>query len=233
MEQGDEMTTRWGLLARRRLRLAALLLMAVGGAAIAQHTAIHAGAHQHFDGRFSHNRYYFDHGYSVHRPPGEHREFRGADGGRYWFHDGNWYRSRNRDWVIVGAPIGVFVPTLPPYFTTVWWNGSPYYYANDTYYVWNDSQQQYQVVAPPEAMDAAGTTRAPASDQLYVYPNKGQSPEQQENDRYECHRLAVQQSGFDPTKAGGGVAPEVAVVKRNDYFNSQVACLESRGYSVR
>jgi len=41
MEQGDEMTTRWGLLARRRLRLAALL-MAVSGAAIAQHTAIHA-----------------------------------------------------------------------------------------------------------------------------------------------------------------------------------------------
>ena len=75
------------------------------------------------------------------------------------------------------------------------------------------------------------TTQAPASDQLFVYPNKGQSPEQQENDRYECHRLAVQQSGFDPTE--GSVAPEAAVTKRDDYFNAQVACLESRGYSVR
>jgi hypothetical protein len=99
--------------------------------------------------------------------------------------------------------------------------------------VWNNAEHQYQVVAPPEGMDSAGTTQAPASDQLFVYPNKGQSPEQQENDRYECHRVAVQQSGFDPTKAGGGVAPEVAVAKRNDYFNSRVACLESRGYSVR
>ena len=34
-------------------------------------------------------------------------------------------------------------------------------------------------------------------------------------------------------KAGGGVAPQDAVAKRNDYFNSLAACLQSRGYSVR
>jgi len=34
-----------------------------------------------------------------------------------------------------------------------------------------------------------------------VYPAKGQSPEQMNRDRYECHSWAVQQSGFDPTQA--------------------------------
>ena len=37
--------------------------------------------------------------------------------------------------------------------------------------------------------------------QAYIYPNKGQSQEQQSKDRYECHTWAVQQTGFDPTRA--------------------------------
>ena len=43
--------------------------------------------------------------------------------------------------------------------------------------------------------------------QLYVYPNKGQSSEQQSRDRYECHHWAVQQSGYDPTKAQAAQSP--------------------------
>ena len=35
-----------------------------------------------------------------------------------------------------------------------------------------------------------------------VYPANGQTPEQQERDRYECHVWAVQQSGFDPSRSG-------------------------------
>jgi hypothetical protein len=134
---------------------------------------------------------------------------------------------------VAPAPVGLFVPWLPPYFTTVWWNGIPYYYANDTYYVWDNVRQEYQVVAPPVGVEASGTTRAPASDQLFVYPKNGQSSEQQAKDLYECHRWAVDQSGFDPTVAGGGVAPEKAVDKRNDYFRARVSCLEGRGYSVK
>jgi hypothetical protein len=37
--------------------------------------------------------------------------------------------------------------------------------------------------------------------ELYIHPNKGQSSEQQSRDRYDCHRWAVQQTGFDPTTA--------------------------------
>ena len=39
-----------------------------------------------------------------------------------------------------------------------------------------------------------------ASAQQFVYPAKGQSPEQQKKDEGECHTWAVQQSKYDPTK---------------------------------
>jgi hypothetical protein len=37
-----------------------------------------------------------------------------------------------------------------------------------------------------------------ADAQQYVYPAKGQSPQQQKNDEAACYQWAVQQTGFDP-----------------------------------
>jgi hypothetical protein len=37
--------------------------------------------------------------------------------------------------------------------------------------------------------------------QQFVYPAKGQSPQQQKNDEAACYSWAVQQTGFDPAKA--------------------------------
>jgi hypothetical protein len=45
-----------------------------------------------------------------------------------------------------------------------------------------------------------------AAAQQFVYPAKGQSPEQQKKDEYECHQWAVQQTGVDPSKP----APQTA-----------------------
>jgi hypothetical protein len=39
-----------------------------------------------------------------------------------------------------------------------------------------------------------------ASAQQYVYPAKGQTPEQQKADEADCYAWAVQQTGFDPAK---------------------------------
>jgi hypothetical protein len=39
---------------------------------------------------------------------------------------------------------------------------------------------------------------APAPPQVYFYPTQGQSPEQQDRDRFECYSWAVKQTGFDP-----------------------------------
>ncbi|MBS0344032.1 MAG: hypothetical protein JSS56_26300, partial [Proteobacteria bacterium] len=41
---------------------------------------------------------------------------------------------------------------------------------------------------------------AAAWGQQYVYPAKGQSPDQQKKDESACYSWAVQQSGFDPAK---------------------------------
>ncbi len=38
-----------------------------------------------------------------------------------------------------------------------------------------------------------------ATSDIYIYPNKGQSSQQQSQDRYECHVWAANQSGFDPS----------------------------------
>jgi len=46
----------------------------------------------------------------------------------------------------------------------------------------------------------AAFTASLAHAQQFVYPSKGQSPEQQKKDEYECHQWAVQQSGVDPSK---------------------------------
>ena len=38
----------------------------------------------------------------------------------------------------------------------------------------------------------------PPPAQVYFYPKSGQSPEQQDRDRFECYNWAKQQTGFDP-----------------------------------
>jgi hypothetical protein len=143
-----------------------------------------------------------------------------------------WYAPAGPRFVVVPAPVGVFVPGLPPYYTTVWVGGAPYYYANDTYYAWNPEQNGYEVVDPPSGPPPA-TTEAPPSDDLFVYPQSGQSEEQQSKDRYECHKWAAGQSGFDPTQSGGGMPPDQSGAARDNYQRAMRACLEGRGYSVR
>jgi hypothetical protein len=191
-----------------------------------------APPNQHLDPRFGHNQYYFNRGYGTHRPPpGGYAVDRRGD--HYWYNGGHWYRRRGFGWAVDGPPIGAFVWFLPPLFTTVWFGGIPYYYANDTYYIWNSDHGQYEVVDPPSGIETGGTTHIPPSDTLFIYPKNGQSSEQQASDRYECHHSAVEQSGYDPTRAGGGVAPADATRRRADYFRADAACLDARGYSVR
>ncbi len=52
------------------------------------------------------------------------------------------------------------------------------------------------VTPPPRTI----AVPAPPPQRVYVYPANGQSPEQTERDRYECHNWAVQQTGVDPSR---------------------------------
>jgi len=38
--------------------------------------------------------------------------------------------------------------------------------------------------------------------QVYAYPLQGQTPEQTDRDRYDCHEWAIKQTGFDPSAPG-------------------------------
>jgi hypothetical protein len=149
----------------------------------------------------------------------------------YWYGGGVWYRPYGARYVVVTPPLGVFVSVLPTYYSTFWYGGIPYYYANDAYYVWREPQRAYEVVAPPA--DAAATVADPVTEDIFVYPREGQGEEQVAFDRYECHRWASDETGFDPTQPWGGVAQEQAGALREAYLRAMTACLEGRGYSVR
>ena len=87
------------------------------------------------------------------------------------------------------------------------------------------------VTDPPPEEEVVAETDIP--DQLYIYPKEGQSKEQQATDRYECHRWALEQTGFDPSKPGGNVPTEDHTDKRVEYQRAMKACLEARNYSVQ
>jgi hypothetical protein len=71
------------------------------------------------------------------------------------------------------------------------------------------------VTAPPQRVAGPPPPPPPPQQQLVVYPAKGQSPEQLERDRYECHVWAVQQSGFDPSQPGVPASQRVMVEPAN------------------
>ncbi len=178
------------------------------------------------DSRHHHDRIYPSRGHVVRVLPRDHRAvvFRGS---RYYFYGGAWYRPHGPSFVVVAPPLGLFVPILPPYYTTIWVGGVPYYYANEVYYAHRGNG--YVVVEPP----GGDVSQAPPpADQMFVYPRLGQSEKQQADDRYECHRWAVSQTGFDPTQPPGGPEGQRAE-KRADYQRAMSACLDGRGYTVK
>jgi len=182
------------------------------------------------DKRHSHNHYYPPRGHLVPSLPAGHRRivFRGV---HYHYHAGVWYRPSGTRYIVVSPPYGLTITFLPPFFTIIWVGAVPYYYAAGVYYLWYPEYHYYRVVEPPPESDIR--EQPPGSEELYVYPKEGQSAEQQAQDRYECHRWAVEQTGFDPTLPGGNVWRSEYDSKRADYRRAMKACLEARGYSVQ
>jgi hypothetical protein len=64
-------------------------------------------------------------------------------------------------------------------------------------------------VTPPPRMVRVAPPPPPAP--VYVYPAQGQSPEQTDRDKYECHVWAVQQTGVDPSRPGASSYERVVV----------------------
>ncbi len=194
------------------------------------------GRGQVLDQRYNHGRYYPPIG--TMRPSleaGYRPYYHGHD--RYYFNGGVWYAPRGPGFVVVRPPPGLVISVLPPYYSTVWFGGVPYYYADNVYYAWQPDQNGYSVVDPPDNADQPSPPPEPDSpqntgDDLIVYPKNGQSKEQQAADQFECHTWARGQTGFDPTQPSGGVPPGDADRSRNSYNRAMSACLQGRGYQV-
>jgi hypothetical protein len=55
------------------------------------------------------------------------------------------------------------------------------------------------LIVPTAVLVLSGLTAARiVRAEIYVYPSKGQSQEQQQRDEWECHQWATQQTGVDP-----------------------------------
>jgi hypothetical protein len=177
---------------------------------------------QWWDGAHGHAHYYPATGWRVHAPP-RHVHWVPWHGVRYGYVNGVWYAPYGNTFVVARPPVGVVISALPAYRTVVTLGGASYLYANGVYYR-EHAGGGYEVVPSPIVGDAA-------SQRTYVYPKLNQSAEKQASDEYECHRWAVDQTGFDPTAAatGQGTGP----AQRSDYVRAQTACLEGRGYTVR
>jgi hypothetical protein len=211
-----------------------------GGAPVAGHafggvhTAGYGGyaAHgygAHFAGTVGYHGYagYGGYGYRGFRPWG----------GGYW---GGYYWPR----AYFGLGFNWFLPALPLYYSTYWYSGVPYYYADDAYYTWSPSDGGYVATNPPPlaagvpaegpapagAPDAAPPPAtgpaasdgqpgaAPGGERVFAYPKNNQTEEQQSTDRRECEQWAAGQTGAgNPT----------------DYRRAMVVCFEGRGYSAQ
>ena len=128
--------------------------------------------------------------------------------GGYW----GWWAP----WAIYGS-----ASVLAPYYY-------PYYYSS--YYapplvVDQEQPSVYVQPAPSAPPYTAG--------RIFVYPRKGQSEELQANDRYECHRWGVSQTGYDPTQPNGGMPQTQLNQMRADYKRAMSACLDARGYTMK
>ena len=66
---------------------------------------------------------------------------------------------------------------------------------------------KYGLVSVSTALGIALLVSSGAAQGPVIYPAKGQSAEQQNKDKGECHVWAVQQSGFDPAQAQAAPAP--------------------------
>jgi hypothetical protein len=174
----------------------------------------------------------------------------GYYGGRYYggwhgYYGGYGYWRGGWGWGCCGLGLGWYLPVLPWGYATYWWGGVPYYYVNDSYYIWDSGAGAYEAVEPPSGLTTTPPSRATATTgnspagnptgtwtDLFAYPKGGQSMEQQTKDREECHQWAVSQTGFDPSQPPTGDAKE-QMAKREAYLRAEGACLEARNYSVK
>jgi hypothetical protein len=149
------------------------------------------------------------------------------NGNRYYYSGGSWYRPWGSSYLSIGVPYGLFVTTLPGAYSSFWYGGSRYFYADDTYYTYEPVRRGYVVSRSPYGGDEEESSDTNYGDELFIYPAKGQTEQQQADDRYECHSWAVGETHYDP------IDDDYDAKEREGYQRAVTACLTGRGYTVK
>jgi hypothetical protein len=152
----------------------------------------------------------------------------GYRGGYNYGYRGGYRGGYYGGWGALG--LGLFVASLPFYYSTYYWNGVPYYYADDYYYRYDNSARRYERVTPPSGLRDQPASPTAQSVELFAYPKNGQTDEQQARDKSECKDWARTQVGTD---ASGDASSQPEGARDAEYMRAQTACLEGRGYSVK
>lgn len=186
-------------------------------------TQRHRENHHYQYGRWAHSPAFVrpHYGQIEHRIPSQHIVVRFRNH-PYYYHGGLFYDLNRGSYIIVNAPVGALVPSLPLGYLSFGVGPGRYFYFGGTYYV--QSGQQYEVVAPPPQAQQIVNT---AQQEMIIYPAKGQSQDQLDQDRYQCHVWSVGQTGFDPSAND----PDLGL--KPEYNRAMGACLEARGYVVK
>ncbi|WP_341501875.1 DUF6515 family protein [Gallaecimonas sp. GXIMD4217] len=74
--------------------------------------------------------------------------FRGSP---YFFANGVFYRKGSGGYMVVTAPVGIRVTTLPAHARRLSHYPYPVYVVGSTYYRWHADARIYEVIAPPDA----------------------------------------------------------------------------------
>ena len=176
---------------------------------------------------------YHSPGHQLNKLPRQHHMVR-VNRRPYYYHRGQFFEPRRQGYVVVSAPFGAAVPSLPAGYVSFGIGSRRYYHVNATYYLWRDRQQDYVVVKKPVGADEAlpRSTEVAQSASVFVYPRDGQDETMRDQDRYQCHQWAKQQTGYDPSTAQSADT-RANSANGGDYKRAITACLEGRGYTVR
>jgi hypothetical protein len=235
--------------------VASLLMLGSGTTAFAQHGGgFHGGGFRGFHGGGFHGRGFGGfHGGGFHGGGFHGGGFHGGGFGGFHPYRPGWGWGWGPWW-----GLGLYLPVLPWYYTTFWWDDVPYYYVQNDYYVWDPDADEYEQVQPPPqvAQQAQNGQSTQVPPPLYAYPKKGQTAQQQATDKRECSSWASAQTGLNPPPDATATAPIApgngkasnakpdqrgAAANANtpataqqwqNYLRAEGACLEARGYSV-
>ncbi|HXR20449.1 MAG TPA: hypothetical protein VN757_11005 [Steroidobacteraceae bacterium] len=162
-------------------------------------------------------------------------------GGRFW--PGAYY----------GPGFAWFLPLLPLYYSTFWWQGVPYYYYNDIYYTWSPTADGYVATDPPPA--AAGSAPSPNDGSYYdegAAANADAAPAMAASApqpippgafasgnggdhvyAYPANGQSEDQQSSDRMQCDQWAASQAASAGSPDYRRAVIACFQGRGYSAQ